>query len=117
MAASFAPAEELTASFYGSELEGSLTASGEPFRANGLTAAHKTLPLGTRLLVKHEGRGVSVEVTDRGPFTPGRDLDLSQAAAESIGLTDAGVAPVEVSVVQSPVVEAPKLPETGGNLQ
>ena len=113
MAVSFADAE--VASWYGSNFEGSPTASGEPFRAAGLTAAHKTLPLGTRLLVKHEGRGVSVEITDRGPYTPGRDLDLSQAAADTIGLTDAGVAAVEVSVVgESLVVEAPKLPETGG---
>ncbi len=111
MAASFADAE--IASWYGNELRGSVQANGEPFDPNKLTAASKTLPLGTRLLVKHEGRGVSVEVTDRGPFTPERDLDISQAAAETIGIEDEGVTAVEVSVVESPAVEAEVLPDTG----
>lgn len=94
-----AGAEPAVSSWYGPGFEGALTASGEPFDPNGYTAAHKTLPFGTKLLVTYEGRQVIVEVTDRGPFVEGRDLDLSQAAAEHIGLTDAGYDVVDVQVL------------------
>lgn len=110
-----AHSENQVASWYGSELEGSPTASGQPFRAAGLTAASKTYPLGTRLLVKHEGRGVSVVVNDRGPHVGGRSLDLSLGAAQVLGIEDEGVTAVEVSVVgESPVVGAEVLPDTSG---
>lgn len=107
------------ASVVGEELEGSLTASGEPFRADGYTAASKTLPLGTRLLVKHEGRAVTLTVNDRGPFVPGRDLDISKGAAKAIGIYEKGVAPVEVEQIASPTPtskapEIVELPATGG---
>jgi rare lipoprotein A len=64
-----------------------------------MTAAHKTLPLGTRLLVTYGGNSVEVVVNDRGPFVEGRDLDLSQGAAEVIGLTYAGSGVVDVQVI------------------
>lgn len=88
----------MVASYYGYELAGSPTASGEPFNPEGYTAAHKTMPLGTQLKVTYGGSSVDVVVNDRGPYVEGRDIDLSQGAAEAIGLTAAGSAPVEVSV-------------------
>ena len=79
------------ASWYGPGFEGLPTASGEPYDPYGYTAAHKTLPLGTDLVVEYGGRSVQVTVNDRGPYVGSRDLDLSQGAAEAIGLTEAGV--------------------------
>ncbi len=76
------------------------TASGERFNQWGLTAAHRTLPLGTRLLVTHRGRSVVVRVNDRGPAAwTGRSLDLSRGAATAIGLITSGTGPVEVQVL------------------
>ena len=86
-------------SWYGPGFEGALTASGEVFDPYGYTAAHKTLPLGTQLSVSYAGRTVQVTVNDRGPYSGGRDLDLSQGAAEYLGLTSAGVDWVEYYVV------------------
>lgn len=91
--------EEGLASYYGPELAGQPTASGEPFDPYGFTAAHKSLPLGTQLMVTYGGRSVQVTVNDRGPYTGGRDLDLSQGAAEYLGLTAAGVDYVAYDVV------------------
>lgn len=91
--------EEGLASYYGAELAGNPTASGEPFDPYGYTAAHKTLPLGTQLMVNYGGRSVQVTVNDRGPYVGGRDLDLSQGAAEYLGLTAAGVDYVSYDVV------------------
>ena len=85
------------ASWYGPGFEGLPTASGEPFDPYGYTAAHKTLPLGTDLVVSYAGRSVQVTVNDRGPYVGRRELDLSQGAAEYIGLTQAGVDYVEYS--------------------
>lgn len=85
------------ASYYGNE-SGSKTASGQRFNQNALTAAHKTLPFGTRLKVTHAGRSVIVTVNDRGPFVKGRVLDLSTAAARAIGLTGRGVGQVVAEV-------------------
>jgi rare lipoprotein A len=81
-----------TASWYGPGFAGSSTASGESFRPSGLTAAHKSLPFGTRLLIRNPdtGRSVWVRVNDRGPYVGGRQLDLSQGAAEAIGLAGVG---------------------------
>jgi rare lipoprotein A len=83
------------ASWYGPGFEGLPTASGEPYNPYGYTAAHKTMPLGTDLLVNYGGRSVQVTVNDRGPYVGDRELDLSQGAAETIGLTQAGVDYVE----------------------
>ena len=86
-----ADAEEVLASWYGPGFEGLPTASGELYDPYGYTAAHKTLPLGTQLTVNYNGASVPVVVNDRGPYVGARELDLSQGAAEYIGLTDAGV--------------------------
>lgn len=86
-----AEAEEALASWYGPGFEGRPTASGEPYDPNGLTAAHKTLPLGTEVLVSYGGRTVPVTINDRGPFVGDRELDLSQGAARALGLTKVGV--------------------------
>jgi len=75
-----------------------MTASGDAFDANAFTAAHRTLPFGTQLTVSYRGRSAQVVVNDRGPYTGGRDLDLSQGAAEYLGLTSAGVDYVDYAV-------------------
>jgi rare lipoprotein A len=87
------------ASFYGNE-SGSRTASGQHFNQEAMTAAHRTLPFGTKLRVTHGGRSVIVTINDRGPFVRGRVLDLSTGAARAIGLTGAGVGQVVAEVVQ-----------------
>jgi rare lipoprotein A len=86
------------ASWYGPELHGEPTASGEPFDMHGLTAAHRTLPLGTRVQVRNltNGRTVEVRINDRGPFPEHRIIDLSRAAAGKIGMLPTGSALVEV---------------------
>ena len=78
------------------------TASGEKFNSQELTAAHRTLPFGTRLRVTDvaTGRSVTVRVNDRGPFVPGRVVDVSASAAETLGITGKGVAKVKVDVVE-----------------
>jgi rare lipoprotein A len=87
------------ASFY---TEGTRTASGEKFDTHELTAAHPTLPFGTRLRVTNvaTGRSVTVRVNDRGPYVPGRIVDVSYSAAESLGMVGRGVAKVKVDVVR-----------------
>jgi rare lipoprotein A len=87
------------ASFY---TEGTQTASGERFDTNELTAAHRTLPFGTRLRVTNvaTGRSVTVRVNDRGPFVPGRDVDVSYSAAQTLGMVGRGIAKVKLDVVQ-----------------
>jgi rare lipoprotein A len=86
------------ASFYGNE-SGSKTASGQRFNENAMTAAHRSLPFGTKLRVTRGGRSVIVTINDRGPFIRGRVLDLSTGAARAIGLTGAGVGRVTAEVV------------------
>jgi rare lipoprotein A len=86
------------ASYYGNEA-GSKTASGQRFNQNALTAAHRTLPFGTKLRVTHGDRSVIVTINDRGPFVRGRVLDLSTGAARAIGLTGAGVGRVVAEVM------------------
>lgn len=85
------------ASWYGSQYHGRLTASGEVFDMNQLTAAHPKLPFGTRLQITcpENGRSVLVRINDRGPFVAGRDLDLSLAAARSLGIEQRGLARIE----------------------
>jgi rare lipoprotein A len=95
--------EEGLASWYGGKFHGRLTANGETFDTNELTAAHKTLPFGTLVKVTHvgDGRSVVVRINDRGPFVEGRIIDLSRAAADAIGLTARGIAPVHIEVVHA----------------
>jgi peptidoglycan lytic transglycosylase len=94
-----AEAREGLASWYGPGFRGLPTASGEPFAPQGYTAAHKTLPFGTELVVNYRGRSVAVTVNDRGPYAGARELDLSRAAARDIGLTRVGVDYVEYTRV------------------
>src|SRR5579863_5250406 len=86
------------ASFYGNE-SGRQTASGQRFNQEAMTAAHRSLPFGTKLRVTHGGRSVVVTINDRGPFVRGRVLDLSTGAARAIGLTGAGVGHVVAEVM------------------
>lgn len=90
------------ASYYGREAHGKPTASGEKFDMHALTAAHKTLPFGTKVRVTHRGnkKSVVVRINDRGPFVAGRIIDLSYAAAKRINMLDAGVADVEIVVIK-----------------
>jgi rare lipoprotein A len=85
------------ASYYGSE-SGARTASGARYNPMGMTAAHRSLPFGTKLKVTHGSRSVVVTVNDRGPFIRGRVLDLSKGAAQVIGLTGRGVGHVVAEV-------------------
>ncbi|HEX8109178.1 MAG TPA: septal ring lytic transglycosylase RlpA family protein [Kofleriaceae bacterium] len=89
------------ATFYGAEQQGGPTASGERFDRNKLTAAHRTLPLGTRVRVTNtrNGRSVEVRINDRGPYGHGRIIDLSEAAARRLDMIAAGVVPVIVEVL------------------
>lgn len=90
--------QTLVASWYGAE-SGNRTANGEHFNGTSLTAAHRTLPFGTKLRVTYRGKTVVVRVNDRGPYIKGRDLDLSRAAAQRIGLIAAGYGTVQVCPV------------------
>jgi rare lipoprotein A len=87
------------ASFY---TEGQQTANGEKFNPNALTAAHPTLPFGTRVRVTNvaTGRSVMVRINDRGPFVAGRAVDVSYSAAETLGIVGRGTAKVKLDVVQ-----------------
>jgi rare lipoprotein A len=89
------------ASYYGHELAGNRTASGERFNPNGLTAAHRSLPLGTRLRVTNvaNGRSVIVRVNDRGPFVRSRLIDVSLGAAREIQMVRTGKAQVRLEIV------------------
>jgi len=89
------------ASFYADKFEGSPTASGEKYRASKLTAAHKTLPFGTKVRVTNLANNESVVVTinDRGPFVEGRIIDLSKSAAERLSFFNQGTAEVKLEIV------------------
>jgi rare lipoprotein A len=90
-----------TASWYGKEFEGKPTASGEPFNMYDLTAAHPTLPLGTKVKVTNlrNGKAIVVRVNDRGPVVPGRIIDLSYGAARALALKAYGLQRVRLDVV------------------
>jgi rare lipoprotein A len=91
------------ASFYADKFEGRPTASGEKYKHNKFTAAHKTLPFGTKIKVTNLANNQSVEVivNDRGPYIDGRVVDLSKAAAEKLGFINQGVADVQVEVLDA----------------
>jgi rare lipoprotein A len=91
------------ASWYGPGFHGAQTASGEYFNQNDMTAAHRTLPFGTKVRVTNvnNGRSVVVRINDRGPFSGGRVIDLSAAAAQAIGMISSGVAPVQIEVLSA----------------
>ncbi len=93
-----------TASWYGPGFHGKATASGAIYDQNDLTAAHQTLPLGTRVMVTNLATGSSAEVTinDRGPFAKGRIIDLSYGAGKALGMIGPGTIPVRVEVLEAP---------------
>jgi peptidoglycan lytic transglycosylase len=105
--------QEGHASWYGEAHHGQRTASGERFDMNALTAAHPTLPFGTRLRVVNldNDRAVDVRVNDRGPIVPGRIIDLSYAAARALGALGTGIIPVRLTVLGS----ADRAPQTPPN--
>jgi rare lipoprotein A len=91
------------ASYYAQSFAGKRTASGEPYRPDALTAAHRSAQFGSRIRVKHLGNGreVVVRINDRGPWAKGRVIDLSYAAAKAIGLHRSGTARVSLTLVGS----------------
>jgi len=93
-----------TASWYGQDFHGKPTASGEPYNMYGVSAAHKTIPLGCRVRVTNlaNGNQVIVPVNDRGPFVGDRIIDMSYGAARELGMVDAGLARVRVEVLDMP---------------
>jgi rare lipoprotein A len=95
------PGQVGTASWYGPGFHGRRTASGERFDQHGLTAAHRSLPFGTRVVVTNlaNGRSVTVRINDRGPRVRGRTIDLSRAAARRLGMEGRGVARVRLQVL------------------
>lgn len=90
------------ASFYAMKYQSRPTASGELFNQNAMTAAHKTLPFGTRINVINikNGRNVVVRINDRGPFVKGRIIDLSKSAFQSIGNPRLGVIDIVIQIIQ-----------------
>jgi rare lipoprotein A (peptidoglycan hydrolase) len=92
------------ASWYGKDFQGKKTSSGETFNQHDLTAAHPTLPMGTKAKVTNleTGKSVQVEINDRGPHRKGRDIDLSKEAAEEIGMKKDGAAPVKIEAKVPP---------------
>jgi rare lipoprotein A len=103
-AAALPPAQTGVASYYGPEFAGKPTASGEPHRPEALTAASRSLPLGTTAKVTNTetGQSTAVEVNDRGPYAKNRILDVSPKAAEHLGMKDDGVAKVQVQPLRGP---------------
>ena len=97
-------AETGIASWYGLDFQGNRTANGEAYDMNGLTAAHRLLPMGTRVKVTNllNLKSVTVRINDRGPAIRGRLIDISKGAARMIGLLGAGIAPVQLEIVSTP---------------
>ncbi len=90
------------ASWYGAQHHGKKTASGERFNQNALTAAHRTLPFGSKVKVTNtrNNKSVTVRINDRGPYSKGRVIDLSRAAANKIDMINSGVTPVQLQVLR-----------------
>lgn len=93
------PTSLMVTSWYGHPYHGRPTASGEIYDSQALTAAHRTLPFGTRLRLSVAGRSCIVTINDRGPFCADRDLDVSEAAAERLGMLASGIAIVEARII------------------
>ena len=103
VAAAIAQTQTGKASFYADKFEGSPTASGEKYKHNKLTAAHKSLPFGTKVRVTNTANNQMVEVVvnDRGPYVDGRIIDLSKSAAEKLGFVNQGLAEVKIEVIDA----------------
>lgn len=97
-----ASAETVKASFYSPKFNGHRTASGQLFNSNALTAASKTLPLGTRVKLTNprNHHSVIVRINDRGPFVKGRDISVTRAAAKRLGFTHSGTADLEMETLK-----------------
>lgn len=95
--------EEGKASYYSNKLHGRKMANGERYNKGKLTAAHRTLPFGTKVKVTNlkTNKTVKVKITDRGPFVKGRVVDLSEAAARKLNYIEAGIAPVRLKVIKA----------------
>ncbi len=100
--------ERGTASWYGRDFHGRRTSNGEVYDMYAVSAAHKTLPMGSRVVVTHlhTGRQVTVRINDRGPFVGDRIIDLSYGAARELGMVETGLAEVEIAVVSSPALRS-----------
>ena len=96
-----AQASPMVATYYANKYAGKPTASGQPYDPNGLTAAHPSLPFGTKLSVSYGGKNVIVTVNDRIPSEADSNLDLSWAAAQALGLTELGTAIVDAAVIET----------------
>ena len=94
---------EAVASFYADKFHGRKTSNGETFNMYALTAAHKTLPFNTKVVVTNlaNGKNVTVRINDRGPFVKGREIDLSKAAAEKLDMIKSGTAKVKLTIISS----------------
>jgi peptidoglycan lytic transglycosylase len=103
-----AQAEPMVATYYANKYAGKPTASGQPYDPYGFTAAHPSLPFGTKLSVSYGGKSVIVTINDRLPYGSDSDLDLSWAAAQALGLMEVGTAVVDAGVV----VETPPASST-----
>ena len=92
------------ASWYGPGFDGNLTANGEVYDMYGISAAHKTLPFGTivRVVEIETGRSIVVRINDRGPFIEGRIIDLSNGAAEKLGIVEKGITEVGLRILHRP---------------
>ena len=103
LSVSFAQVQTGKASFYADKFEGTPTASGEKYRHNKLTAAHKTLPFGTRVKVTNitNSEAVEVVINDRGPYVDNRIIDLSKSAAEKLGFVNQGLADIRLEVIDA----------------
>jgi rare lipoprotein A len=101
--ATFAQTQTGKASFYADKFEGAMTASGEKYRHSKATAAHKTLPFGTKIRVTNleNNKTVEVVVNDRGPYVDGRIIDLSKSAAEELEYINKGLADVKIEVIDA----------------
>ncbi|MBN2333679.1 MAG: septal ring lytic transglycosylase RlpA family protein [Deltaproteobacteria bacterium] len=106
--------QEGIASWYGSDFHGKSTASGELYDMHQLTAAHKELPLGSRVKVTNleNRKSVTVFINDRGPFIKGRIIDLSHAAAEALDMVDQGTALVRITLLEAPVAGQTRFSQT-----
>lgn len=103
------------ASWYASDHKDALTANGETFDPNAMTAAHKSLTFGSRVQVTNRlnGKSIEVRINDRGPYVEGRIIDLTPKAAEELGMRDEGIAPVQLTVLSEPDVPDSKYQRPG----
>lgn len=102
--------QEGIASWYGPDFHGKLTSNGEVYNMNSMTAAHKTLPFNSIVVVTHResGKSVTVRINDRGPFVGDRIIDLSYGAANKLGIAETGTAPVNLRVVRGAISSPPR---------